>query len=158
MNSLYRFLLDHEGSAMERPEVNERENSLRALIAEALAEEAAHDPSLARALAVHEEWRGGYIGRLVVTAELLATQRTNDFGVPEATLPVAEAMHRALENANPRGTLNGFNRPISDEARAAMVEMLRAQATFHRCAAGLDRRQLRRPDDEEDDINDLVNG
>jgi hypothetical protein len=142
---------------MERPDTHERDLTLRALIAKALADLVADDPVLAGAFAVHEEWRAGYIGRLLVSAELLATQWTSDFGVPEAVLPVADAVRRAVDNANPRGTLSGFDHTATEEARAAMVALVRAQADFHCCATGLERRHLRRPENDDHDIAHLVN-
>lgn len=142
---------------MERPDMPERAPTLRALIAQALADIVTGDPALAGALAVHEEWRAGYIGRLLVSAELLATQWTSDFGVPEAVLPVADAVRRAVDNANPRGSITGFEHAVTDEARAAMVALLQAQAELHRCAGGLERRQLRRPESDDHDLSDLVN-
>ena len=158
MYTPYPLLPDHEGSAMERPEMSERGLTLRARIAQALADLAVTDPSMAAAFAVHEEWRSGYIGRLLVSAELLATQWTNDFGVPEAALSVDDAVRRAVDNANPRGTLQGLHHQVGNEAKAAMTALLQAQATFHRHAGGLDRRQLRRPENEDHDLTDLVNG
>jgi len=142
---------------MERPDVPKRDLTLRALIAQALTDLVAKDPALAGAFAVHEEWRAGYIGRLLVAAELLATQWTSDFGVPEAVLPVEDAVRRAVDNANPRGTLSGFDHMATDGAKAAVVALLQAQATFHRSAVGLERRQLRRPENDDQDITDLVN-
>jgi hypothetical protein len=142
---------------MERPDTPGRDPTLRALIAQALADVVTDDPALTGAVAVHEEWRAGYIGRLLVSAELLATQWTSDFGVPEAVLPVTDAVRRAVDNANPRGSIATLHRPVTDEARAAMVALLRAQAEFHRCAGGLERRQVRRPESDDQDISDLVN-
>ncbi len=141
---------------MERPESTEHDLSLRAQVAQALADAVADDPQLAAALAVHEEWKSGYLGRLLVAAELLATQWTNDFGVPEVALSVEEAVRRAVDNANPRTALAGFQRPVSDDARAALARLTAAQADFHRCADGLERRHLRRPEVDEPDIADLV--
>ena len=154
---LYRQLLDHEGSAMERPDRTGHDLSLRARVARALADAVADDPQLAAALAVHEEWRSGYLGRLLVAAELLATQWTSDFGVPEVALSVEDAVRRAVDNANPRAALAGLRQPVSDDARTALVRLATAQAEFHGCAGGLERRHLRRPEADDHDIADLVN-
>ena len=154
---LYRQLLDHEGSAMERPDRTGHDLSLRARVARALADAVADDPQLAAALAVHEEWRSGYLGRLLVAAELLATQWTSDFGVPEVALSVEDAVRRAVDNANPRTALAGLRQTVSDDARSALVGLASAQAEFHRCAGDLERRHLRRPEVDDHDITDLVN-
>ena len=60
------------------------------------------------------------------------------------SLSATEAVRRAVDNANPRNALGALNRPLSYDAREALIDLLQAQASFHFRAGGLERRGLRR--------------
>ncbi len=134
----------------------ETSRTLRAEVAQAMAHHVANDASLASALAIHEEWSAGYYSRLLINAELLATERVDDFGMPEPALPLREAVVRAVEAINPWSTIPpGFDRPVDQPARDALVNLADAYAAFHAVSGELDRRAARRgaPEDEDPIVN-----
>ena len=119
-----------------------REATTRADLAQALVDLTWNNPTLAGAIATHEAWHSGYVGRLLASAEVLAATWNDDFGAT-APMPAAEAVRRAVENANPRAT-GALGGPIGRDAHTALIELLLAQAAFHQRASGLERRGLRR--------------
>jgi len=81
---------------------------------------------------------------LLTQAEVLAAPWSDDLGVPQHASPPDEAVHRAIQNANPRAAIGEYDQPIADGAREALIDLLQAQASFHLRAGGLERRLLRR--------------
>ncbi len=129
---------------MEAMTISLQPVTTRADLAQAIVDLTWSDPTLAGAIAVQEAWQSGYVGRLLASAEVLAATWNSDFGVPEPALSATEAVRRAVDNANPRNALGALNRPLSYDAREALIDLLQAQASFHFRAGGLERRGLRR--------------
>jgi len=117
----------------------------RADIAIAMVGVIADDYQLASAITVNEAWTSGYVANLLTHAEVLVAQSANpDDPMAPEPLTAAEAVRRALDAANPWPVLLYYAHPVNDDARHALVALLRAQAQFHSAAAMLERRGLRR--------------
>jgi hypothetical protein len=128
---------------MSRDHDAQVEPANRADLAEALARLLRADEVLAGAVAVNEAWAMGYIAQLLVHAEVLAAQSSND--VYQAVTTSADAATReALFNANPKLVFDRWHDPIPGEVTAGLLALLDAQAQFHRAAVVLERRGLRR--------------
>lgn len=137
---------------MQHPEASEALAPLRAAVARAMQSALERDHSLLDAVAIHEVWSPGYCAKLLVNAELLATARLDDFGLPEPAVGIDDAVRRTLENANPRLTIPAdFHRDVPQESRAQLIAVLHSQAEFHATAAVLDRRHARRPEPDDND-------
>jgi len=116
----------------------------RADIADALVEMVEADDHLLFAIAIQEAWHSGFIGRLLAHAEVLVAQSmSTEFLVSEPMDPL-EAARRAANILDTRYTLEIWKSAVDVPARDAALEFLRAQARFHRTAAALERRGLRR--------------
>ena len=143
---------------MLQPDASEALAPLRAAVARTMQAALERDHSLLDAVAIHEVWTPGYCAKLLVNAELLATARLDDFGLPEPAVGIDDAVRRTLENANPRLTIPAdFHRDVPLEARAQLIAVLHSQAEFHASAAVLDRRHVRCPEpDDNDHLIDTV--
>ena len=123
----------------------------RADLATALADRVARDRRLAECLAIHEAWEAGYIADLLHHAEVLAAldEATID-QVPEhdrgelIDQRSTHAVSTVIDTINPFGVHDIAASRLTPDASTAVVNMLHAQAEFHRATVELDRRGLRR--------------
>lgn len=116
----------------------------RADIANALVDVIWDDRQLANAITVNEAWKSGYIARLLTHAEVLAAQSSNHDPMGPEPITADDAVRRALDAVNPRQVFLRYSSPVHEDARHALVTLLKAQAQFHTVAAPLERRGLRR--------------
>lgn len=113
-------------------------------IANAMVELIWGDRSLASAITVNEAWNSGYVARLLTRAEVLAAESVNHDPRGPEPLTATEAVAKAIDVANPHKVFERWSGHIEDDARHALVQLLRAQAMFHATAAPIERRGLRR--------------
>ena len=115
----------------------------RADLAAALADIAASDINVAKALAACEAWEVGYVASLLSRAEHLAANDPDDV---YATLRerALSAIDRSIRLDNPFLRVQSSGVVPTPEATDALLEMLRQQAKFHGVTTELERRGLPR--------------